>query len=72
MTNVSEDVRHELLAVLLDAIENDRYPSGTMMDHVEQLLRPEEVPDYADVLLDKIRADQFPSHDLVRRVRALS
>lgn len=39
-----------------------------MMDMVEQMLRPEDVPYYSEILLDKIRGDRFPSIDMLRRV----
>jgi hypothetical protein len=66
------DARDQLMAVLLDKIANDAYPSGTMMDLVEELLRPEHVPVYTEVLLAKIRDDEFPSLDLIKRVRDLA
>jgi len=64
--------RDQLIAVLLEKIANDHYPSSTMMDLVEENLQPQHVPVYAEILLDKIRADQFPSLDLIKRVAALS
>ncbi|MGH4001189.1 MAG: hypothetical protein ACRDTJ_27450, partial [Pseudonocardiaceae bacterium] len=57
--------RGELLSVLLDKIDADRYPSSTMMDLVEEILQPEDVQAYADVLMAKIREDQFPSMALM-------
>ena len=66
------DVRQELLTHLLDKIDQDTYPSGTMMDLAEQLLLPDDVPDYAEVLLGKLRGDAYPSLDLVRRLSSLA
>ena len=57
--------------ILLDKVAKDPYPSTTMMDLIEELLTPEDVPAYAAVLMDKIRKDQFPSLDLMTRVRDL-
>jgi len=65
------DSRRELLGLLLEKVDADPYPSSTMMDIIEDLLGPDEVAAYARVLMAKIRADQFPSLDLINRVAAL-
>jgi len=67
-----EQVRRELLNRLLDAIDNDPYPSITMMDMAEELLNPDEVPEYAGVLLKKIADEQFPSVSMLTRIRDLA
>lgn len=64
--------RDELLSFLLERIESDRYPSSSMMDLVEELLGPEDVEDYATVLMAKVRQDEFPSLAMLHRVRALT
>ncbi|MGY1741445.1 MULTISPECIES: hypothetical protein [unclassified Blastococcus] len=69
---VTLDVREEVVDVLLEKIENDRFPSATMMDDVERLLPPWRRQEYAEILLDKIRADRFPSRSLIQRVVRLS
>lgn len=68
----ADDVRRDLIDLLLAKIDHDPYPSGTMMDLVEELLGPDERGAYAAVLMDKIRADQFPSLDMMNRVRDLT
>lgn len=69
--NDQNDVRDHLLAVLLEKVSQDQYPSSTMMDLIEQMLPPEQLSDYARVLLEKIQDDRFPSLDMVRRLSAL-
>ena len=71
MPNDEPDIRGDLLAVLLRKVEQDQYPSSTMMDLIEEMLTPAELASYAHVLLDKIQADNFPSLDMVRRLSAL-
>ena len=66
------DIRRELLNVALTLVENDRYPSVTMMDLVEQLMGPDERAIYVEVLLDKIRRDRRPSIPMMRRLMALA
>ncbi|MGY1640192.1 hypothetical protein ACI782_03555 [Geodermatophilus sp. SYSU D00703] len=65
-------VREHVLDILLEKIDEDRFPSASMMDDVEQLLPPWRRREYADILLDKIRADRFPSRSLIQRVVRLS
>jgi hypothetical protein len=70
--SVALDVREEVLDVLLEKIEGDRFPSATMMDDVERLLPPWRRQEYTEILLDMIRADRFPSRSLIQRVVRLS
>lgn len=65
------DVREEILRMLMGRVAEDQYPSATMLDMIEQILRPDEVPAYAELLMQKIRHDRFPSIPLLNRVMAL-
>jgi hypothetical protein len=67
-----EDLRKRLLEILLDKVARDRYPSVTMLDLIEAMIEPDELPDYVDVLVDHIEASTFPSMDMIRRVEALA
>ncbi len=58
--------------MLVERISQDRYPSATMMEFVEQNLNPRQRQQYLNVLLDKIENDRFPSIDLMRRVQRLA
>jgi hypothetical protein len=66
------DVRGELVDLLLEKIASDRNPSITMMNLVEELLAPDDVPAYAAVLMDKVKSERFPSLSMIRRVMALT
>ena len=66
-----QDVRAQLLQLLLGKIEQDTYPSATMLDIVEMLLTPDDVAAYAEVLMAKLEDDTYPSNSLIRRVVAL-
>ena len=66
------DPRQQLLRSLMSKVAEDPYPSTTMMDTIEELLTPEDVPAYAKVLLDHIDNDQFPSTPMIDRLRNLS
>jgi hypothetical protein len=66
------DVRGEVVDLLLQNIASDRYPSVTMMDLVEELLTPDDVPAYAAILLDKVQTETYPSQAILRRLIALA
>jgi hypothetical protein len=66
------DVRGELIDLLLEKIASDRNPSITMMNLVEELLAPDDIPAYAAVLMDKVKTERFPSLSMIRRVMALT
>ena len=63
--------RVQLLRVLLDKIAEENYPSATMLDTIEELMIPQELPVYAQLLVDHIESSRFPSIDMIQRVRDL-
>jgi hypothetical protein len=64
-------VRREMLRMLMSKVANDSYPSTTQLDLIEELLTPEDVPAYAELLMERIRKDNYPSIPLMSRVMAL-
>jgi len=66
------DSRARLLDLLLEKVAEDLYPSGTMMDYIEELLLPDDVDAYATVLMEKIRDEAYPSVPMMRRLVALT
>ena len=69
---IEEEVRSRTLRLLLDKVHADTYPSSTMLDMVERLLAPDDVGDYAEVLMAKIDGENYPSYALVQRLMALT
>ena len=63
--------RGVLMTALLEKIQDDPYPSSTMMDLVEELLTEEEIPAYVMLLQEKIRRDRFPSVSMMNRLKDL-
>jgi len=61
-----------LARLLLAKIRTDRYPSSTQMDILEQMIPRPLAPEYFDVLLEKVAADQFPSVSLLNRMSRLT
>ena len=65
------DIRAEVVALLMDKVVKDRYPSVTMLDMIEQLMSPEERGGYAQMLMEKINSSRYPSIPMMRRLLAL-
>ena len=65
-------VREQVLDLLLEKIEESRYPSSTMMDDVERLLTPWRRQDYARILLEKVQEDRYPSRSIIDRLIRLA
>ena len=68
----TEVARVRLLRALMAKVEQDPYPSTTMMDTIEELLTPEEIEAYADIMVSRIEDDRFPSTPMINRLRNLS
>lgn len=66
------DLREEMLDMLLQKVASDRYPSYTMLNMIEELLTPEDVPVYAETLLSKMREETYPSIPLIARLKRLA
>ena len=65
-------LRQRLLDSLLERIQDDTYPSPTMMDYVESSMKTrEQVLAYAETLLEKIDATRYPSSSMINRVEAV-
>jgi hypothetical protein len=67
-----EQTRAAMIDLLLSKVKDDRFPSVTMLDLLEQMLTPEELPAYASVLMDKIANDTYPSASMMKRLVSLS
>lgn len=63
--------RAELVETLLQKVRDDPFPSSTMLDLIEELLTPDEVPRYVIFLQDRLRAEPFPSIPMLKRLAAL-
>ena len=60
------------VAMLMERIRQDRYPSHQLMDRVEAAFwTPEQVSEYIDLLLKKADESWYPSHQILERVQRL-
>jgi len=71
MSEVRDQLREQLVDVLMGKIESDPYPSTTMLNLLEELITEDELAAYVTVLLDKVSQDQFPSIPMLDRLHRL-
>jgi hypothetical protein len=62
------EARAVVAGVLLKRVREDRYPSSTQMDWIEQIIPPQLLPRYVEALMDKIAQDDRPSIPMVQRL----
>jgi hypothetical protein len=67
-----EEVQTALAQVLLDKVRQDNYPSTTQMDMLEEILPPDLVRDYVNILLEKTLTARFPSIPLLQRLQRIT
>ena len=68
----SFDLRAEIVDALMEKVDTDPYPSNTMLNFIEELMTPDELPRYAESLLSRIRSDNFPSIPMIARLKRLT
>jgi hypothetical protein len=69
--SANAEYRAKYARALIDKVRDDRYPSTTHMDLIEQTLPDEWLPVYLEVLLEKIEGDRNPSTSMLKRIGAL-
>jgi hypothetical protein len=69
--NTNAEYRAKYLRLLMERVRADRHPSTTHMDLIEQALPPQWIPDYLDILLEKIADDGQPSISMLKRIGML-
>ena len=68
----AQALRRRIVTMLLDKIEDTRFPSKPMLDRTEAALAtPDDVEKYAEILLDKVEDTRFPSPELMGRLDRL-
>ena len=72
MSKESENARAALVETLLKKIDEDTYPSTTMLNLLEELLTEEELPAYAMWLRQRIENDKYPSIPMIDRLVSIA
>ncbi|WP_157741154.1 hypothetical protein [Jiangella sp. DSM 45060] len=50
----------------------DQYPSPTMLDHIEALLTDDDIAEYAELLMERVEEDLYPSIPMLQRLLRLA
>ena len=66
------EAQQVIAGFLMERVRADHYPSTTQMAMIEQIIPPEMVPDYLDILMDKLVDDIWPSIDMLRRIQRVA
>ncbi len=56
------------MQVLFDKINQDKYPSGELMDRIESVLDREHVDEYLALLFQKVEECRYPSKQMLDRI----
>ncbi|SDT45741.1 hypothetical protein SAMN04515669_4148 [Jiangella sp. DSM 45060] len=71
-TRNQEAVRKAVLAALMRKVGADQYPSPTMLDHIEALLTDDDIAEYAELLMERVEEDLYPSIPMLQRLLRLA
>jgi hypothetical protein len=64
----SIESRAVVAGILLKRVREDRYPSSTQMSLIEEIIPPQLLPRYVEVLLEKVAQDDRPSISMLHRL----
>jgi hypothetical protein len=65
------EARAMLAGQLLKRVRDDRYPSVTEMAIIEELIPPQLLPRYVEILIEKVTQENRPSISMLHRIRRL-
>ncbi|HEY2603493.1 MAG TPA: hypothetical protein VGI67_18195 [Thermoleophilaceae bacterium] len=68
----AEEAQTAIARLLLEKVRQDKYPSTTQMGMLEQILPPEFVREYLNVLLEKVLTERQPSIAMLRRLARIA
>jgi hypothetical protein len=62
------EARAVLAGMLLKRVKEERYPSPTELSLIEEIIPPQLLPRYVDVMLDKLAQESRPSISMIHRL----
>jgi hypothetical protein len=63
------EARAVLAGMLLKRVREERYPSPTELSLIEEIIPPQLLPRYVDIMLDKMAQESRPSISMIHRLR---
>ncbi|HEX6459472.1 MAG TPA: hypothetical protein VF032_11195 [Thermoleophilaceae bacterium] len=70
--SLGEEARNAIVRLLLEKVRQDKHPSATQMQLIEQLMPPYLMRDYLNILLEKVATDSSPSVPMMNRIARIS
>ena len=67
-----DEAQGAFVRLLLEKVRQDRYPSWTQMELIEESIPPAMIPDYLAVLAEKVARDTVPSIPMLRRIQRVA
>jgi hypothetical protein len=64
--------RAVVAGLLLNRVRQERYPSATELNLIEEIIPPQLLPQYVDVLIEKLVQDDRPSISLLHRLNRVT
>jgi hypothetical protein len=65
----SMESRVALAGLLLEKVRDERHPSSSQMAIIEEVLPPQLLSRYVEVLLEKVAQDDRPSIPMLQRIQ---
>jgi hypothetical protein len=63
------EARAVLAGMLLNRARQETYPSATELSLIEEVIPPQLLPRYVEVLLEKVAQENRPSISMIHRIR---
>lgn len=70
MNNI--ETRAMIAGHLLKKVREDKYPSATEMAIIEEVIPPELLPRYVEILMEKVMQEDRPSISMLHRIRRVA
>ena len=67
-----DEAQAALVRMLIEKVRQDKYPSFTQMELIEESIPPELIADYFEVLAEKVMGDEYPSIPMMRRMQRVA
>ena len=67
-----DEAQGVFVQLLLEKVRQDRYPSWTQMNLIEESIPQAMIPDYLEVLIEKAAGDTIPSIQMLRRIQRVA
>ena len=67
-----DEAQTALVRLLIEKVRQDKYPSFTQMELIEESIPQALIPEYFAVLAEKVMGDEYPSIPMMRRLQRVA